>query len=180
MRLEGRHDGDANLNGINFAPGLAVRGKAQATLDLEAAIVEIVEERAPITVRGVAYALFVRGLLASMAVSETRRVSRVTTDMRANGSLDWTQSVDDSRSSGTSAALINARPDCFISRAAGASELTSQHPDFPFSALSDIRCSPEARDFDGISARALVGEPELAHPERCVGSQGPSLIDVNL
>ena len=74
-----------------------MRGKAQATLDLEAAIVEIVEERAPITVRGIAYALFVRDLLASMAVSETRRVSRITTDMREDGTLDWTQIVDDSR-----------------------------------------------------------------------------------
>ena len=37
-----------------------MRGKARETLVLERAILDIVEERAPITVRGVCYALFVR------------------------------------------------------------------------------------------------------------------------
>ena len=37
-----------------------MRGTAQATLVLEQAILEIAEERPPITVRGVCYALFVR------------------------------------------------------------------------------------------------------------------------
>lgn len=48
------------------------------------------------------------------------------------------------------------------------------------SALSDIRCGPEARDFDGSSALVLAGDPELAHRERCVGSQRPRLIDLDL
>ena len=39
---------------------LTMSGKAQATPVLEEAILDIVEERAPITVRGVCYALFVR------------------------------------------------------------------------------------------------------------------------
>ena len=63
------------------------RGKAPATLALEVAIVEIVEERRPITVRGIAYALFVRGLIGSMALGETRKVSRIATDMRETGAL---------------------------------------------------------------------------------------------
>ena len=55
----------------HFAPGAGVRGKAQATLVLERAILDIVEERAPITVRGVCYALFVRKLIPSMEVGQT-------------------------------------------------------------------------------------------------------------
>jgi hypothetical protein len=74
-----------------------VRGKAQATLELEEAILEIVEERAPITVRGICYALFVRKLIPSMEVSQTQRISRITTAMREAETLDWTKIVDDSR-----------------------------------------------------------------------------------
>src|ERR687898_923734 len=55
-----------------------------------------------------------------------------------------------------------------------------QHPSFPVSALSDIRCGPEARGFHGTSLPALAGDPVLAHPERCVGAQGPDLINRNL
>lgn len=74
-----------------------MRGKAKSTLALETAILEIVEERAPITVRGVAYALFTRGLIDSMATSNTAKVSRVMTAMRECDDLDWTQIVDGSR-----------------------------------------------------------------------------------
>ena len=74
-----------------------MRGKAQATLVLEQAILEIVEERAPITVRGVCYALFVRKLIPSMAVGQTQRISRIMTAMREDETLDWTKIVDDSR-----------------------------------------------------------------------------------
>jgi hypothetical protein len=74
-----------------------MRGKAQATLVLEHAIFDIVEERAPITVRGVCYALFVRGLIESMAVWDTGRISRIMTAMRENETLDWTKIVDGSR-----------------------------------------------------------------------------------
>ena len=73
------------------------RGKSARTLDTEKAILEIVEERAPITVRGVCYALFTRGLIDSMATKETARISRITTDMREAGELDWQQIVDGSR-----------------------------------------------------------------------------------
>jgi hypothetical protein len=77
--------------------GIRTRGKSRSTLILEKTIHDIVDERAPITVRGVAYALFVRGLIESMAKNETQRVSRVMTDMRERGDLDWTLVVDGSR-----------------------------------------------------------------------------------
>jgi len=49
------------LSLLAFDGVLTMRGKAQATLVLEEAILDIVEERAPITVRvASAYALFVR------------------------------------------------------------------------------------------------------------------------
>jgi hypothetical protein len=74
-----------------------MRGKAETTLILEQAILEIVEERAPITVRGICYALFVRKLIPGMEVGQTQRVSRITTAMREAETLDWTKIVDDSR-----------------------------------------------------------------------------------
>lgn len=73
------------------------RGKNLATLELEVAIHEIVAERAPITVRGIAYALFTRGLIDSMATKNTQKVSRITTAMRETGDLDWRLIVDNSR-----------------------------------------------------------------------------------
>ena len=73
------------------------RGKSVATVAFEQAIIAIVHERAPITVRGVAYALFTRGLIDSMSVNNTAKVSRVMTAMRESGGLDWTQIVDGSR-----------------------------------------------------------------------------------
>jgi hypothetical protein len=73
------------------------RGKAAKTVELEAAILRIVEERHPVTVRGVCYALFAEGLIASMAVNETGRISRVMTEMREADVLDWTRIVDGSR-----------------------------------------------------------------------------------
>jgi hypothetical protein len=73
------------------------RGKSTRTMELEGAIVRIVAERNPITVRGVCYALFTEGLIASMAVGETGRISRVMTAMRETGELDWTLVVDGTR-----------------------------------------------------------------------------------
>jgi hypothetical protein len=73
------------------------RGKSKSTQAFEQAILQIVEERAPITVRGVAYALFTRGLIDSMVTNNTAKVSRVMTEMRECGSLDWTEIVDGSR-----------------------------------------------------------------------------------
>lgn len=74
------------------------RGKSAATVALEAAIVRIVDERQPITVRGVCYGLFAEGLLSDMSVRNTQRISRVMTSMREAGALDWRLIVDGSRS----------------------------------------------------------------------------------
>lgn len=73
------------------------RGKANKTMVIEQTIVEIVAERHPITVRGVCYALFTRGLIESMATKETGKVSKIMTGMRENNTLDWTLIVDGSR-----------------------------------------------------------------------------------
>lgn len=73
------------------------RGKAAATLQLEQAIQDVVTERSPITVRGVCYALFTRGLIRDMSTGSTQRVSRVMTEMRELNALDWTRIVDGSR-----------------------------------------------------------------------------------
>lgn len=73
------------------------RGKSVGTLRLEQAIVAIVDERHPITVRGVCYALFTMGLISSMSVNNTGKISRVMTDMRERDELDWTLIVDGSR-----------------------------------------------------------------------------------
>ena len=73
------------------------RGKAAATLRLEQAIIDIVDERQPITVRGVCYALFTMGLIPDMSVNSTGKISRVMTDMRECDDLDWTLIVDGSR-----------------------------------------------------------------------------------
>jgi hypothetical protein len=74
-----------------------LRGKSKTTLVLEEAILDIVEERKPITVRGIAYALFVRGLSPNMGKGSVARVSRITTEMRESGTLPWAWIVDDSR-----------------------------------------------------------------------------------
>lgn len=73
------------------------RGKSKAILAFENAVLEIVEERKPITVRGVAYALFTRGHIDGMTTNNTAKVSRVMTAMRESGALDWTKVVDGSR-----------------------------------------------------------------------------------
>lgn len=73
------------------------RGKAKDTPRFEAAILEIVEARNPITVRGVAYALFTQGLIDNMNTNNTAKVSRVMTEMRETGTLDWRLIVDGSR-----------------------------------------------------------------------------------
>lgn len=73
------------------------RGKAIKTLRLEQAIIAIVQERHPITVRGVCYALFTRGLIESMTKKETGKVSGIMTEMREKGALDWQLIVDGSR-----------------------------------------------------------------------------------
>jgi hypothetical protein len=74
--------------------GRARHGK---TLQRMNAIREIAEGRQPITVRGIAYALFIRGMTDSMATRNTQMVSRLVTQMREEGSLPWEWIVDNGR-----------------------------------------------------------------------------------
>lgn len=73
------------------------RGRSKATLDLIQTCLEIIEERQPISVRGVCYALFVSDHIDSMAKENTGKISRVLTQMREEGVLPWEWIVDDSR-----------------------------------------------------------------------------------
>jgi hypothetical protein len=73
------------------------RGLHQASKAIINAAIEILAEKAPITVRGVCYALFVRGLIANMSKGETDRVSRLLTAARERGEIEWTDIVDETR-----------------------------------------------------------------------------------
>src|SRR5262249_33092790 len=59
--------------------------------------IKIIEERQPITVRGVCYCLFVLRLIDSMAKKSTQRISRIMTGAREDGLIPWEWIVDDSR-----------------------------------------------------------------------------------
>lgn len=74
------------------------RGRSQATLDLLEACKKIIEETAPITIRGICYRLFVAGHIDSMAVKNTQKISRLLTRAREEGDVDWNSIVDESRS----------------------------------------------------------------------------------
>jgi hypothetical protein len=73
------------------------RGLAKKTIDMIHAMHRICEERQPITVRGVAYALFVLKLISSMAVACTQKVSRLLVYAREQSIIPWTWIVDESR-----------------------------------------------------------------------------------
>ena len=53
------------------------RGRAQATIDLIHTCSKIIEQVQPITVRGVCYKLFVEGLIDSMKINNTQKISRL-------------------------------------------------------------------------------------------------------
>lgn len=63
---------------------------------LETAI-PVVEDGAPMTVRGVAYKLLVRGVIPSMAREEVQKVSRLLVYAREHGLIPWGHIVDESR-----------------------------------------------------------------------------------
>jgi hypothetical protein len=73
------------------------RGRSRATIDLIATCSKIIEPCQPITVRGVCYKLFVAGLIDSMAVKNTQKVSRILKDAREQGLIPWKWIVDESR-----------------------------------------------------------------------------------
>jgi hypothetical protein len=73
------------------------RGLARKTIDLIDAIVEIAEAIQPCSVRALAYQLFNRKLIPSMAKQQTQKVSRVCTIAREKGYLPWSWIVDPTR-----------------------------------------------------------------------------------
>lgn len=77
--------------------GNGYRGRSKVTLELLVACQKIIEETQPITVRGVCYRLFVAGLIDSMAVKNTQKISRLLTQAREEGSIPWEWIVDESR-----------------------------------------------------------------------------------
>jgi hypothetical protein len=73
------------------------RGRAQRTLDLIEASYEILSDIKPATFRAVCYKLFTGGLIASMANTETNKVSRLLTLAREAGAIPWQWVVDETR-----------------------------------------------------------------------------------
>jgi len=84
------------------------RGKAQHTLRLIEAARRILAEIQPATVRAVCYRLFVEGVIASMAKTETNRVSAQLTDARERGWIPWEWIVDETREAERSASWADA------------------------------------------------------------------------
>jgi hypothetical protein len=67
-------------------------------LELIAAAHTILEEQHPISVRGVAYRLFLDyRLIPDMSLASTQRVSRLLTDARESGDIPWEWIVDETR-----------------------------------------------------------------------------------
>jgi hypothetical protein len=73
------------------------RGRGQRTKDLIEASYEILEEIHPATVRAVCYKLFTARLIASMAKSETNKISRLLRIARENDKISWEWIVDETR-----------------------------------------------------------------------------------
>jgi hypothetical protein len=74
------------------------RGKSQKTLDLEDAIMEIAEERQPVTVRGICYPLMeIYGMIPSMEKKHTNRVGACVRQLREEELLPWAWIVDETR-----------------------------------------------------------------------------------
>jgi hypothetical protein len=73
------------------------RGRTQRTKDLIAACHAILAEIAPATVRAVCYRLFTMGLLASMAKTNTNKVSTALVAAREEELIPWHWIVDETR-----------------------------------------------------------------------------------
>ena len=64
-------------------------------------ILNVTAPRQPISVRGIAYQLFVQGLLPVWIRIRAQQVSRLTTLMREEGLMSWDWIVDEGRQTGT-------------------------------------------------------------------------------
>jgi hypothetical protein len=73
------------------------RGKTQASLNLIDTCYQILAEIQPASVRAVAYQLFVRSFLESMAKTSTNRVSDQLVYAREEGIIPWDWIVDEAR-----------------------------------------------------------------------------------
>lgn len=73
------------------------RGLATKTLELIDEARVICDELAPITVRGIAYKLFTRGLLADMTEPSVDRLGRAVKTGRERGDIPWNAIVDEGR-----------------------------------------------------------------------------------
>jgi hypothetical protein len=73
------------------------RGRARRSIEIIEAARTIAEQGQPISVRGVAYKLFNRKLIPSMAKKDTQRVSRLLKEAREEGIIDWDWIVDEAR-----------------------------------------------------------------------------------
>jgi hypothetical protein len=73
------------------------RGKSAKTLSLIDAAREILETIQPASVRAVCYQLFTRGVITSMAKTETNKVSTQLTWARENNLIPWAWIVDETR-----------------------------------------------------------------------------------
>ncbi len=70
---------------------------AESTVALVDAAREILTEIRPATVRAVCYRLFTAKMIASMGQLDTKRVSRILTDARECGEIEWEAIVDETR-----------------------------------------------------------------------------------
>jgi hypothetical protein len=73
------------------------RGRSQKSIDLIEAMIEIGRGAQPITVRGIGYKLFTRGLIPSMGRSDMQRVYRLCKEAREQGLIPWEWIVDEAR-----------------------------------------------------------------------------------
>lgn len=73
------------------------RGKAQKSLELVRAAVEILREIQPASVRAVCYRLFTMGLIDNMGKLSTDRVSKQLVWAREQGLINWSWIVDETR-----------------------------------------------------------------------------------
>ena len=83
------------------------RGRAQKSIDLIEAMVEIAEAVQPVTGRGIGYKLFTRGLIPSMSRSDMHRVYRLLKEARESDQIPWHWIVDETRSLERKAAWSN-------------------------------------------------------------------------
>ena len=73
------------------------RGRAMTSTKLIEAMVEIAKGIQPCSVRALAYQLFNRKLIPSMALENTKKVSRLSVQAREEGVLPWSWIVDSTR-----------------------------------------------------------------------------------